>query len=69
MRNLTCPEDGSTVTKTARGGVLINVCPNRGIWHDRGELDKLLELVYLPDDANVACKETKPYTHLQNFFG
>lgn len=73
MRNLTCPADGSTMTETARDGVLVDVCPEcRGIWLDRGELDKLLELVYLPDDANVAYKETKPYKrrrpHLQDFF-
>ena len=74
MRNLTCPADGSTMNETARDGVLIDVCPKcRGVWLDRGELDKLLELVYLPDDVNVAYKEAKPYKrrrpHLQDFFG
>ena len=58
---------------TARGGVLIDVCPScRGVWLDRGELDKLLELLEFPDDANVmyenrgAYKRQRP--HLQDFF-
>ena len=61
------------MNEVARDGVLIDVCPKcRGVWLDRGELDKLLELVYLPDDTNVAYKESKPYKrrrpHLQDFF-
>lgn len=40
--------------ETVRDEVLIDVCPHcRGVWLDRGELDKLMERVYLPDDASV----------------
>ncbi|HEV7300499.1 MAG TPA: zf-TFIIB domain-containing protein [Tepidisphaeraceae bacterium] len=37
-----CPE--TRLTMTERQGVEIDYCPNcRGIWLDRGELDKLLD--------------------------
>lgn len=73
MRHLICPADGSTLTEVARNGVLVDICPQcRGVWLDRGELDKLLELIYLPDDTNVAYENKGPYKrqrpHLQDFF-
>ena len=44
MRHLACPLDGSTLHETARSGVLVDVCPScRGVWLDRGELDKVIE--------------------------
>ena len=42
MKCPTCPD--STLVMTDRQGVEIDYCPVcRGIWLDRGELDKLLE--------------------------
>ena len=42
MKCPTCPD--STLVMTDRQGVEIDYCPTcRGIWLDRGELDKLLE--------------------------
>ena len=39
-----CPNDGATLQMTDRQGVEIDYCPScRGIWLDRGELDKILE--------------------------
>ena len=39
-----CPNDGSTLTMSARSGVEIDYCPAcRGVWLDRGELDKILD--------------------------
>ena len=39
-----CPNDGTTLQMTERQGVEIDYCPScRGIWLDRGELDKILE--------------------------
>ena len=39
-----CPNDGTTLQMTDRQGVEIDYCPTcRGIWLDRGELDKILE--------------------------
>lgn len=39
-----CPIDGETLLMTARNGVEIDYCPRcRGVWLDRGELDKIIE--------------------------
>jgi len=39
-----CPTDGATLTMSERAGVEIDYCPEcRGIWLDRGELDKILD--------------------------
>lgn len=39
-----CPTDGSTLTMSERAGVEIDYCPEcRGVWLDRGELDKILD--------------------------
>ena len=44
-RSLPCPVDGATMVEVERNGVLIDACPRcRGVWLDRGELDKLIEL-------------------------
>lgn len=39
-----CPNDGETLVMTDRNGVEIDYCPKcRGIWLDKGELDKIIE--------------------------
>ena len=39
-----CPNDGAVLQMSERQGVEIDYCPTcRGIWLDRGELDKLIE--------------------------
>lgn len=39
-----CPVDGETLTIAERSGVEIDYCPKcRGVWLDRGELDKIIE--------------------------
>lgn len=39
-----CPIDGIDLVITERSGVEIDYCPTcRGVWLDRGELDKILE--------------------------
>jgi uncharacterized protein len=41
---MNCPIDGSELRITERQGIEIDYCPQcRGIWLDRGELDKVLE--------------------------
>ena len=43
MKCPVCPE--STLLMSDRQGVEIDYCPNcRGVWLDRGELDKLVQL-------------------------
>lgn len=39
-----CPVDGETLVIAERSGVEIDYCPEcRGVWLDRGELDKIVE--------------------------
>lgn len=39
-----CPNDSSTLVMSERSGVEIDYCPDcRGVWLDRGELDKILD--------------------------
>jgi Zn-finger nucleic acid-binding protein len=39
-----CPIDQTTLSMTERQGIEIDYCPKcRGVWLDRGELDKLIE--------------------------
>ena len=39
-----CPTDGTTLTMSERSGIEIDYCPEcRGVWLDRGELDKIIE--------------------------
>ena len=39
-----CPVDGTQLVMTERSGVEIDYCPQcRGVWLDRGELDKILD--------------------------
>ena len=39
-----CPIDGSELVMTDRQGIEIDYCPKcRGVWLDRGELDKIIE--------------------------
>jgi uncharacterized protein len=39
-----CPVDGTTLAMSDRQGVEIDYCPQcRGVWLDRGELDKLID--------------------------
>lgn len=39
-----CPVDGTQLVMTERQGVEIDYCPKcRGVWLDRGELDKIID--------------------------
>ena len=39
-----CPIDGTALVIADRNGVEIDYCPRcRGVWLDRGELDKIIE--------------------------
>lgn len=44
MSNFVCPVDGATLVPVERSGIEIDHCPTcRGVWLDRGELDKIIE--------------------------
>ena len=39
-----CPNDDSVLVMSERNGIEIDFCPTcRGVWFDRGELDKIIE--------------------------
>ena len=41
---MNCPLDGSELAMSERHGIEIDYCPKcRGVWLDRGELDKIIE--------------------------
>lgn len=44
MPLLLCPNDNASMTTVNRSGVEFDMCPIcRGVWLDRGELEKLIE--------------------------
>ena len=50
---MNCPHCDVPLAANHRQGVEIDVCPGcRGVWLDRGELDKIIERydAYVPDD-------------------
>jgi Zn-finger nucleic acid-binding protein len=41
---MACPVDGTTLVMSERQNIEIDYCPScRGVWLDRGELDKIIE--------------------------
>jgi Zn-finger nucleic acid-binding protein len=47
-----CPIDGAELRITDRQGIEIDYCPTcRGVWLDRGELDKIIERMAQPAPA------------------
>lgn len=43
-KDMKCPNDQTTLLISERQGIEIDYCPEcRGVWLDRGELDKLIE--------------------------
>ncbi len=60
-----CPVDGETLVMMDRGGVEIDYCPAcRGVWLDRGELDKIIERsiggTTLPEPSPAPAPAPKP---------
>ena len=46
LETMKCPTDGTTLLMSERNSIEIDYCPEcRGIWLDRGELDKILDAV------------------------
>lgn len=49
---MNCPNCGSELAISDRSGVEIDYCPKcRGVWLDRGELDKIIERSVMPAQA------------------
>ena len=50
-----CPNDSATLVMSERAGVEIDYCPEcRGVWLDRGELDKIIERAEVEASRSVA---------------
>ena len=44
IETMKCPNCNESLVMSERSGVEIDYCPNcRGVWLDRGELDKIIE--------------------------
>ncbi|GAB4547229.1 MAG: zf-TFIIB domain-containing protein [Anaerolineae bacterium] len=57
---MNCPIDGTELVITNRANVEIDYCPKcRGIWLDRGELDKIIERSAA--EHAVAAPSDRPY--------
>jgi uncharacterized protein len=54
-----CPVDGTTLVMSDRQGIEIDYCPEcRGVWLDRGELDKLVEREQQWVESQTGGKDT-----------
>ncbi len=59
MKCPSCPE--TTLVMADRQGVEIDYCPQcRGVWLDRGELDKLVERAAAPVPRRAAATSSGP---------
>ena len=51
---MNCPHCNTALTLAERQGVEIDVCTQcRGVWLDRGELDKIIERYDAYEDGNI----------------
>jgi Zn-finger nucleic acid-binding protein len=62
---MNCPIDGTQLVMAERSGVEIDYCPQcRGVWLDRGELDKIIErseaLAPAPRTPPQAARQPEP---------
>ena len=59
---MNCPVDGTLLQMSERQGIEIDYCPKcRGVWLDRGELDKIIERsLQLEENATGAEPARQP---------
>lgn len=63
MTPFDCPRCGTTLTMSERHGIEIDYCQQcRGVWLDRGELDKIIERVASGAPAPAAQPQPQPQT-------
>ena len=56
-----CPHDQTVLQMTERQGIEIDYCPTcRGVWLDRGELDKIIERASAPAPPTFSHSEPRP---------
>ncbi len=65
-----CPVDGATLVISDRSGVEIDYCPEcRGVWLDRGELDKIIDRSAGDTGGGRGGYEHKPRRKKESFLG
>ena len=66
-----CPTDSATLVMSERNGIEIDYCPEcRGVWLDRGELDKIIDRAGGQDSAPAApqyTQQTPQYSQPQQY--
>jgi uncharacterized protein len=76
---MACPVDGSALVMSERSGIEIDYCPTcRGVWLDRGELDKIIERnsAQMPDQGQAPPQQQQaawgnqpPQPYAQGYHG
>lgn len=66
---MTCPVCRVPLAMSDRQGIEIDYCPQcRGVWLDRGELDKIIERSAAPQtQATQAPYPAQPYEHAPSY--
>lgn len=60
---MNCPKCNIALVMSNRQGIEIDYCPNcRGVWLDRGELDKIIERSIIPNSQ----QSYNPHNHMQS---
>jgi Zn-finger nucleic acid-binding protein len=70
---MACPVDGTALVMSERSGIEIDYCPScRGVWLDRGELDKIIERnagTQAPQQAAPAPQPAHPQQQYGHGYG
>ena len=70
MPLLMCPNDNAAMQTLERGGVQFDMCPTcRGVWLDRGELEKLMESATQEGRASAPQPPQQPAPQQQPWGG
>lgn len=64
MPLLMCPNDNAAMQTLERGGVQFDMCPTcRGVWLDRGELEKLMATATEEGRAPAPAPQAQPQAY------
>jgi len=69
---MACPIDGTALVMSERSGIEIDYCPScRGVWLDRGELDKIIErnASQQQQPAAPVQQQQQPQQHYEQGYG
>jgi uncharacterized protein len=65
-----CPIDNSDLVMSERQGIEIDYCPKcRGVWLDRGELDKIIERSAAEEAPRAMRAEDRPPSRSDDRYG